>query len=173
MTSDACAKAKVWGEYRAHGHLSKQNLVNGALFLLGLVPSIAATSYLYSSCDVGAAESYDDLYSASCTVALHHPVWLANALFFANVSVGFWVVGIIQQNFWLIDPYWTLIPPLLCHLYQLNPLAKTVPARSAACMVLIWVWCCRLTHSYFRREEWKFGQREDWRYTKMAMDFPR
>ena len=25
----------------------------------------------------------------------------------------------------------------------------------------------------FRREEWKFGQREDWRYTKMAKDMPR
>lgn len=40
-------------------------------------------------------------------------------------------------------------------------------------MVLIFVWGLRLTHSYFRREEWKFGVREDWRYTKMAIDFGR
>ena len=40
-------------------------------------------------------------------------------------------------------------------------------------LTLLWCWCLRLTHSYFRREEWKFGQREDWRYTKMAKDYPR
>lgn len=38
--------------------------------------------------------------------------------------------------------------------------------------VLIGVWAVRLTYSYFRREEWKFGQQEDWRYTKMARDHP-
>jgi steroid 5-alpha reductase family enzyme len=35
------------------------------------------------------------------------------------------------------------------------------------------LWAIRLPHSYFRREEWKFGQREDWRYTKMEKDFPK
>jgi steroid 5-alpha reductase family enzyme len=37
--------------------------------------------------------------------------------------------------------------------------------------VLTFIWGLRLTHSYFRREEWKFGVREDWRYTKMAIDY--
>ena len=155
MKSDASFKVeRVWGEYRAHEHTSVQNITNGALFLAALVPSIAATGVLYSRCETGAVESFDDLRSSCCTIALHYPIALANVLFFLNVSAGFWVVGLLQRNFWLIDPYWTLIPPLLCHLYQLNPLAKRTSSRSIASLVLIWVWCFRLTHSYFRREDW-------------------
>ena len=40
-------------------------------------------------------------------------------------------------------------------------------------MVMTFIWGIRLTSTYFRREEWKFGTREDWRYTKMAIDFGR
>lgn len=35
------------------------------------------------------------------------------------------------------------------------------------------MWSARLTHSYFRRENFKFGCQEDWRYTKMARENPR
>ena len=45
--------------------------------------------------------------------------------------------------------------------------------RSAVSLSLLFVWSVRLTHSYFRREDWKFGQREDWRYTKMAKENPK
>ena len=73
----------------------------------------------------------------------------------------------LRPHSWLIDPYWTLIPPLLGHLYQLHPNARFNEARSALALALLWVWSLRLSHNYFRREEWKFGQREDWRYTKV------
>ena len=43
-------------------------------------------------------------------------------------------------------------------MYQLHPRARYNPLRSALCLALLWVWSARLTHSYFRREEWKFGQ---------------
>lgn len=38
-------------------------------------------------------------------------------------------------------------------------------------ILLTCIWGLRLTHSYARREGWKFGVREDWRYTKMALDY--
>jgi len=62
---------------------------------------------------------------------------------------------------------------LVGHLYQLHPRATYDPVRSTLVLALLWLWSARLTHSYFRREEWKFGQREDWRYTQMARDYPR
>lgn len=38
---------------------------------------------------------------------------------------------------------------------------------------MLWVWSMRLTHSYFRREEWNFGAREDWRFTEYHEKFGR
>ena len=38
-------------------------------------------------------------------------------------------------------------------------------------MGLVMIWAARLTHNYFRREGWKFGVNEDWRYTKMAQEW--
>lgn len=51
----------------------------------------------------------------------------------------------------LIDPYWTIIPPLVGGFYQSHPLAQADAVRSLVCMVLLCVWAARLTHSYFRR----------------------
>lgn len=164
--------APAWGEYVAHDHLSAKNVGNALLCAVALVPSFAAVGLLYTRCAVDSA-SYATAAEAACAVAMTYPIVLANALFFVNVTLGFWLVGLAQRSFWLIDPYWTIIPPLLGHLYQLHPKARYDPARSALCLGLLWAWAARLTHSYFRREEWKFGQREDWRYSKMARDMPR
>jgi steroid 5-alpha reductase family enzyme len=82
-----------------------------------------------------------------------------NVIFFCNVTVGFWVVGLLQRSFWLIDPYWAVLPPLIGTFYQLHPHASpgdVVRARLA--MALTWVWALRLTHSYFRREDWKVSR---------------
>lgn len=107
-----------------------------------------------------------------CKTYLGNPVLTVNVLFFLNVSVLFWVIGLIQRTFWLIDPYWTLLPVLIGHFYRQHPLANPTPSLQAnLAMVLVYIWASRLTYSYFRREEWKFGQREDWRYTKMSQDF--
>jgi hypothetical protein len=143
------------------------------LFALALVPSIAAVVILYGRCEPRPNDDFTDLATSSCTIALRYPVAFANVLFFVNIDVIFYIIGILQHNFWLIDPYWTILPPCLAILYQQNPNARSNPVRSAVSMTLIWIWALRLTHSYFRREEWKFGQQEDWRYTKMARENPR
>ena len=178
----ASKRAKVvWGDYVAHSHSSGKNILNAVLCAVVLVPSIIAASHLYSSCSLKTADTYGAriwtfLYDSSpsplnrtpflvldewCKIAMNNPFSFANALFFLNVTVGFWLIGLVQRSFWLIDPYWTLIPPLLGHLYQCHPKAQADPTRSAVVLGLLWVWSLRLTHSYFRREEWKFGQRED------------
>jgi steroid 5-alpha reductase family enzyme len=38
---------------------------------------------------------------------------------------------------------------------------------------LVLVWATRLTHSYFRREEWIVGHREDWRFTDLKEGNPK
>lgn len=112
-------------------------------------------------------------YLGDASSLLDHPVWTINLLFFLNISLGFWIVGLVQRSFWLIDPYWTLLPPFIGHYYRAHPCAQQlVPLRGSVSLVLLWIWSARLTHSYFRREGWKFGEREDWRYTKMASQFP-
>ena len=109
------------------------------------------------------------------TVSQWDPFTVVNVLFFLNVCVGFWVVGLLQRSFWLIDPYWSIIPPLIAHFYRLHASTlATVSARGDLMLIIVWIWSIRLTHSYFRREEWKFGEREDWRYNKMAtVDYPK
>lgn len=143
-----------------------KNIGNALLCAVVLTPSFAAVIHLYSTCD--AIKPVGDV----CTFVMTSPVGLANALFFLNVTVGFWLIGLAQRSFWLIDPYWTLLPPLIGHLYRHHPRSVYDPTRSLVVLSLLWLWSLRLTHSYFRREEWKFGQREDWRYTKMAKDMP-
>jgi len=167
------AARPVWGDFVAHDHCSAKNLFNALLCAVAVVPSIAATVVAYIRCDPTQTDDWDGAAEIFCSVAMGNPIAWANVLFFVNVSVGFWVVGLLQHSFWLIDPYLTIIPPLLGHLYQLHPNARYDTARSAVALTLLWGWAVRLTHSYFRREDWKFGQREDWRYTKMATDMPK
>jgi len=162
----------MWGEYVAHSHTSRKNLINALICLCALAPSIVATWAAYSRCSPD-GHATATLAEAACSCAMVYPIAFANLLFFLNVSLLFWLIGLAQRSFWLIDPYWTLIPPLLGHLYQLHPNARFNEARSALALALLWVWSLRLSHNYFRREDWKFGQREDWRYTKMAKDMPR
>ncbi|KNC51752.1 uncharacterized protein AMSG_07821 [Thecamonas trahens ATCC 50062] len=118
------------------------------------------------------------LPAATCAVAGWHPLLLANVLFALNVTAVFWLVGLVQGSFWLIDPYWSLIPPAFFALAALHPagdpaLAPGAPgwSRFVVCVALVVVWALRLTHSYFRREEWQIGAREDWRYVAMRERF--
>jgi steroid 5-alpha reductase family enzyme len=111
-----------------------------------------------------------------CAVAIWRPLFSVNVIFFWNVTVGFWLIGCLQRSFWLIDPFWTLLPPLISVFYVTHPLADAdAPSRTRQLLglALVGLWSVRLTHSYFRREEWKFGQREDWRYSEMAAARPR
>jgi len=81
-----------------------------------------------------------------------------------------YLIGVCQKSFWLIDPYWSIIPPIFGFMWRMHPLAEK-NTRGDVAIGLVIIWGIRLTHSYFRREEWKFGTREDWRYTKMASDY--
>ena len=67
--------------------------------------------------------------AALCDLAARSPVWWVQLLFFANVTVGFWLVGLLQRSFWLIDPYWTLLPPLIGVWYE-----GPTHARAACCL---------------------------------------
>ncbi|OEL28698.1 hypothetical protein BAE44_0010283 [Dichanthelium oligosanthes] len=96
-----------------------------------------------------------------------HPLLLANILFFLNVNVLFWLVGLLLSNHWLIDLYWTVIPVMMLHYYRGHPASMADAARSAVAVALTWVWSARLTHNYLRREGWEFGKREDWRFNEM------
>jgi len=146
--------------------LSSSNLTNAALCFVAIWPSVACSVWLCASCSPGNAGSW------LCDAYLRQPVLTVNILYFFNVSVGFWVLGLMQRSFWLIDPYWTLLPPLIAVFYASHPLALPAHPRSIVADVLLLLWAVRLTRNYFRREEWKFGQREDWRYTKMAEENP-
>ena len=85
-----------------------------------------------------------------------NPLILINFIFFVNIDIGFWIVGLFQKSFWLIDPYWSIIPIIFGFMWALHPLA-ILNTRSVIALILVIVWGIRLTHSYFRREGWKFG----------------
>ncbi|MEW5303533.1 MAG: hypothetical protein WDW36_006215 [Sanguina aurantia] len=102
-----------------------------------------------------------------------HPILAVNVVYFLNVNVLFWVLSLVQGSTWLIDPYWTIIPPMIGLFYKTHPASLFDPARSLVSMTLLFVWATRLTHSYFRREGWQLGAREDWRFTDMAAQIGR
>ena len=114
------------------------------------------------------------VWPASCdesaALLLHHPLLAANLLFFLFVDLQFWAIALVQRSSWLIDPYWTLLPPLLALFYIAHPLSEPDRARATLSISILVVWSLRLTWNYFRRERWRFGYREDWRYAKMRAE---
>ncbi|KAJ6807992.1 uncharacterized protein M6B38_171520 [Iris pallida] len=102
---------------------------------------------------------------------LYHPLLLANLLFLLNVDLLFWIIGLLLRNHWMIDLYWTVIPVLLTHYFSTHPMAEADARRSAVAIGLVWAWSARLTHSYFRRERWEWGAREDWRFAEMRTQY--
>lgn len=168
------------GAHRAHSHCSARNLLNAFLVLVGAAPTIGIAAWVYSQGVSPSSGSFDDVGTMKTaykddgflSVLYWSPLLMINFLFFVNVDCLFYIIGLLQRSFWLIDPYWTLFPPLFGLIWLLHPRAYVGP-RVLVANCLVWVWSARLTHSYMRREGWKFGVREDWRYTKMAMDMGR
>jgi steroid 5-alpha reductase family enzyme len=156
---------KVWGEYRAHGHCSSKNVINLFLTINACVPSILWVAHVRRACLQ--TNNNDDPDRLDWLLYRSNPNALLHVLFFLNISFGFWVVGLLQKSFWLIDPYWTLFPPLAGLFYASRPEVE-YSAQLVIALLLLVVWSLRLTLSYFRRENFKFGEREDWRYTDMA-----
>ncbi|XP_057811977.1 uncharacterized protein C594.04c-like [Salvia miltiorrhiza] len=146
------------------------NLRNAVVALFVPLPSILF--YLSFLRRYSAAESPDSLpplWAWCC----HHPLLLANALFFFNVNLLFWIVGLLQSSHWMIDLYWTVIPVMLAHYFATHPLAESDALRSRLVTFLTWLWALRLTHSYFRRERWQWGAREDWRFNDLRRQYGR
>ncbi|CAA0816653.1 Protein of unknown function (DUF1295 [Striga hermonthica] len=144
-----------------------KNLRNAAVALLAPLPSILFYLYFLRLTSAADADSLSPLWSW----CHRHPFLLANALFFLNVNFLFWAVGQLQSSHWMIDLYWTVIPVLLVHYFASHPLAECNPWRSGIVILLTWVWSARLTHSYFRREKWQWGAREDWRFSDMRRQY--
>ncbi|KAL2336327.1 hypothetical protein Fmac_010773 [Flemingia macrophylla] len=147
------------------------NLRNAVIAFLVPLPSIFF--YLSFLKHYDSPNSPSSSWSTLWSWCYHHPLLLANALFFLNVNVLFWVIGLIQSSHWLIDPYWTVIPVMLVHYYATHPLALCDWWRSRIVILLTWVWSVRLTHNYFRREKWQWGAREDWRFSEMSQQYGR
>jgi len=100
-------------------------------------------------------------------MGLYHPLVYVNVVFMLNVCILFWLISLVQKSTWLIDPYWTFIPPMIAIYYAFHPLARGDATRSNVTLGLVCAWATRLTHSYFRREKWTIGGREDWRFADM------
>ena len=113
----------------------------------------------------------------TCNLHNHRPLLYVNALLLLNADVYLWLLGLLQNSTWLIDIFWTLIPPLLHHYYSIHPSSHYPPLtspfssspalRSYLTLLLVYAWAARLTHSYLRREEYQLGAREDWRFTEL------
>jgi steroid 5-alpha reductase family enzyme len=155
----------------------RRNLTNLALALWVPIPVLAFTIALFRWFE-GAPMPADpglvwpDSLDETAAMLLHHPLLTANLLFFLFVDLHFWVIALFQRSSWLIDPYWTLLPPLLAWFYLAHPMSTPDTGRAALAVGVLLVWSVRLTWSYFRRERWRFGYREDWRYAKMRLERP-
>lgn len=179
------------------------NVKNAIIAFLVPLPSIlfylSFLNQYNSTISTGVDPSFGSTLWSWC---YHHPLLLANVLFFLNVNILFWLIGQIQSSHWvhtkfplfhhtftfsfwvslkltflllvfvqMIDPYWTVIPVMLVHYYATHPLAYYNWWRSKVVIFLTWVWSIRLTHNYFRRENWQLGAREDWRFTEMSQQY--
>ena len=152
-----------------------RNLSNFAVVVAVALPAIACAFALYRWFPVGALPPDPGIVwptsaDEAAAVLLHHPILAANVFFFVFVDVLFWAIALVQRSSWLIDPYWTLVPPLLAWFFLAHPLAEPDGLRAGLAVVALAVWSVRLTWNYLRRERGRFGYREDWRYAKMRLE---
>jgi steroid 5-alpha reductase family enzyme len=111
---------------------------------------------------------------AACEIFMLHKTLWVHLMFFAFVDIGFYLIYLLQNSTWLIDPHWQLLPMCISIFYFLHPSATLVVdgenshhPRAILTLGLLLLWAFRLLHNYFRRENWHFGEREDWRYAEM------
>ena len=172
MKLDMSTKAETgYPDFSAYPFWGAKNLKNLALCLLAPMPSVAFSMWLFRYFEPGAIPSDPGLaglatLDGAAAFLLHNPLVTVNLLFFVNVCIGFWLVALVQRSSWLIDPYWTLLPPLMGLFFWAHPLAVETNARTVLALSLLGIWSARLTYNYFRREHWRFGFREDWRFAK-------
>lgn len=161
-------------EFTGHPHLGAKNLLNALLCVVVALPAILFTHQLFDIADPSQISPPRSLFALATylsidgwrAIALHHPIVYVNLVFLLNVCVLFWLVSLVQRSTWLIDPYWTIIPLMIAHFYAAHPLATFDRTRSWLALGLLWLWSIRLTYNYFRRERFRFGVREDWRFAE-------
>jgi len=151
--------------------LGRANLLNALLVLLVPIPALVAAWVLFGWFPAGGIPtdpgwaSVEDADGMAAWL-LHNPLIAANVFYFVFVNLAFWVIALMQRSSWLIDPYWTLLPLFLAWFFLAQPLAAPAGGRAALAVAALLVWSVRLTGNYFRRESWRFGLREDWRYAR-------
>ncbi|CAG9461258.1 unnamed protein product [Pedinophyceae sp. YPF-701] len=160
------------------GQAPLRNLGNLALMFAVLPAPIYSAKALLEMCPVGAVGSSGSLLTDALNwcakTTCESPIVATNLFFLVFVCFVFWVIGLVQGSIWLIDPYWTFIPLLVHYFYAAHPGAAAADSlRSQTSLVILWAWAFRLTHSYFRREEWAVGAREDFRYEDMRREHGR
>jgi steroid 5-alpha reductase family enzyme len=139
---------------------------NFIIMLLVAVPPICSTYILRHAC------SFVPLTTWPCSwLIFSKPLDLLNILWFLHVDVTFYIISLIQGSTWLIDPYWTLAPPMVAVFWLTSPGSIPLNARQITSTALLLIWSARLTHSYFRREKWAVGHQEDWRYAEMQIQY--
>ncbi len=171
--------------HESHPLSRSANVLNAALLLAIGLPPLFFGYYFTHHCQPSLfnfnERQADDVWwmeklspwENACRFGGQHPLLMVNLLMFAFLDVNFYSASLLQDSTWLIDPFWTLIPLLIAQFYWIHPLANGNPLRSWLVMGLLWVWSARLTHSYFRREAWSFGAREDWRFAELRRQYPR
>ena len=90
---------------------------NFILMTIVLLPSITLVLYLQSICVTQNASKNDENIEI-CNYYLTKPLLFINCLFMLNVNLLFWIISLLQNSTWLIDPYWTFIPPLINLFYH-------------------------------------------------------
>ena len=155
--------------------LGRRNLLNFVLLLWVPIPAVAVSIGLFNWFPEGRIPtdpgwSWPQTFDQAAALLLHHPVLAANLFFFIFVDIQFLLISLFQKSTWLIDPYWTLLPPLLALFFFAQPLAMPLDLRGVLSIAFLGIWSFRLTANYFRREKWRLGFREDWRYAKMRSE---
>lgn len=164
-------------EPRNHPLRGRRNLFNATITLLAPIPAVVCATLLFGWFDSGEIPPdpgwiWPRSADQCAALLLHHPILAANVFFFVFVDLQFWLIALAQRSSWLIDPYWTLLPPLLALFFLANPLAGPNVTRAVLASLALAIWSIRLTYNYFRREQGRFGHREDWRYAKMRIERP-
>ncbi|TKY61172.1 oxidoreductase protein [Spatholobus suberectus] len=139
------------GSHNEHGNkpdqtehtMSYSNLKNAIIAFLVPLPSILF--YLSFQSAISGYPQSPSSWSTLWTWCYHHPLLLANVLFFFNVNLLFWLIGLIQSSHWMIDPYWTVIPVMLVHYYSTHPLGQYQWLRSRTVILLTWVFLIGLS----------------------------
>eukprot|EP01091_Cochliopodium_minus_P015434 TRINITY_DN5495_c0_g1_i1.p1 TRINITY_DN5495_c0_g1~~TRINITY_DN5495_c0_g1_i1.p1 ORF type:complete len:369 (+),score=64.23 TRINITY_DN5495_c0_g1_i1:3-1109(+) len=159
--------------FQKYKHSVLSNILNSILLIVTAIPASYFMDYLTNECTkltFNREYQLAEIFSKEgfCYVGLYRPFLTLNISFFVFVNITFWILSILQKSTWLIDPYWTIIPVMMNYFFVYHPNLHANYYRSTISLLIIWLWSIRLTHSYFRREQWNFAAREDWRFTEMS-----